>query len=102
MPDRSAERAVVEAAVKCPKCGEEFRVEYVGAIPDSQIIGVELTHDKNGLPAKVLSGTIKSMEGILVGIASEMGVKVTVFVRSIVTKPGRTTVRLAVVRQAKA
>ncbi len=83
---------------ECPSCKHAYEVEGVAVVPKSQVLTMKLGYESEFICAESLGKAILNMEIIQRQVAKKIGVKVVVFVRSIITKPKELSVEFQIIR----
>lgn len=73
--------------VTCPKCSEAFPVVAEAVIPKTQVMHMKLTSESELFSADAVGKAMSNMTKVQVEVARELGVKVCVFLRSVVLTP---------------
>ena len=82
--------------ITCPMCDHELEGRIAVFVPKEQIITMKLKTENEMVSAKTIGGVITNTEQLLVSIAKDIGGMVSVFVKSIKTKPGEIAIEFCV------
>ena len=82
---------------QCPHCQKDYEVEAACTIPESQEISLTLKCESEYFGAESIGKVITNMAAIQEGVAKNLGVKVSAFIKSIDLKPNEITIRFFIV-----